>query len=102
MNFKLNIFTPTEIEKQVALNGKKLRLKFNLTRKTLSENSGVSFSSIKRYETTGKISFTNLLKIASALGCLDDFSSLFNDIKIATIAGLEKEENSKKRKRGRI
>jgi transcriptional regulator with XRE-family HTH domain len=102
MSFKLNLYTPREIEVQIAARLKCLRLKHNLTRVTLSKNSGVSFGSIKRFETTGKISFTNLLKLASALGSLDDFSSVFEDNNIITLANLERVEKGKKRKRGRL
>ncbi len=102
MDFKLNINTPQEVESQIAVKLKKLRLKNNFTRETLSKNSGVSFSSVKRFETTGKISFTNLLKIASALGSLNDFSSIFEDNNVVSIADLEKSQLVKNRKRGRV
>ena len=102
MDLKLEINTPCEIEKQISIKAKKLRLKNNLTRKSLSSYSGVSLASIKRFETTGKIAFTNLVKIASALGRLDDFLLIFDDIEVASIADLESLEKSKSRKRGRI
>ena len=102
MNLKLNIYTIGEVERKVAEKGKRLRLEYELTRKTLSERSGVSLASIKRFETTGKVSFSSLLKIANALGNLDDFLKLFNHDTITTLVELEKLENKKKRKRGRL
>ncbi len=69
---------------------------------TLAEMSGVSASSIKRFETTGQISFTSLLQIANALGVLDDFSSLFKIETPMTLAELEKLENTPIPLRGRI
>ena len=40
--------------------------------------SGVSLGSIKRFERTGDISFKSLIKIATALGRLDDIKKLFD------------------------
>ncbi|MCL2248589.1 MAG: hypothetical protein FWC13_04905 [Oscillospiraceae bacterium] len=45
--------------------------------KRLSEMSGVSYGSIKRFEASGEISLTALLKIALVLDCADDFENLF-------------------------
>lgn len=39
--------------------------------------SGVSFGSIKRFETTGEISLLSLTKIAIALGCEDEIDGIF-------------------------
>ncbi len=49
-----------------------------LTQKVLSERSGVSYGSIRRFESTGKISLTSLLKISNAIGLLEEFNTLFN------------------------
>ncbi len=44
----------------------------------LSKRSGVSLGSVKRFESTGEISLTSLLKIAIALECEGDFNELFS------------------------
>ena len=44
----------------------------------LSRRSGVSLGSVKRFESTGEISLTSLLKIAIALECEGDFKELFS------------------------
>lgn len=51
----------------------------------LSELSGVSFASIRRFEKSGKISLASLLKIANALDYLEDFDLLFKNEKIINL-----------------
>lgn len=54
------------------------RKSLNFSQIELSKRSGVSFGSIKRFESTGEVSLTSLLKIAVALDCEDDFNKLFS------------------------
>lgn len=49
----------------------------NITQEQLSVKSDVSFGSVKRFERTGEISLSSLIKIAFALGMESDFDSLF-------------------------
>ena len=67
---------PSDILKSTAQNVAGLRKEMNLTQKDLEYKSGVSYGSIKRFERSGKISFESLLKIAEALGRLDEFETL--------------------------
>lgn len=55
---------------------KQRRKTLSCTQKQLAERSGVSFGSIKRFETTGKISLESFLKLALILECLDDFDGV--------------------------
>ncbi|MCC8101327.1 MAG: helix-turn-helix transcriptional regulator [Clostridiales bacterium] len=48
-----------------------------ITQVQLAKYSDVSLGSIKRFERTGEISLSSLIKIAFALGCQDDFNALF-------------------------
>lgn len=41
--------------------------------------SGVSYASIRRFETTGEISLSSLINIAIALDCTDEFDMLFQN-----------------------
>lgn len=102
MDSNVNIYMPSELKLKIAKRAKTLRLQKKLKRTTLSEMSGVSASSIKRFETTGQVSFTSLLQIANSLGVLDDFSSLFRTEKPITLSELEKLENTSILSRGRI
>ena len=54
-----------------------LRKELKITQRELSTRSGVSYGSIRRFESTGDISLNSLLNIAVALGCLEDFEKLF-------------------------
>lgn len=53
------------------------RKALKLSQEELARRSGVSFGSIKRFENTGEISLTSLLKIAMVLESEEDFNSLF-------------------------
>ena len=48
-----------------------------MTQAELASRSGMSLSSYKRFEQTGEIALSSLVKIAFALGCEDDFDQLF-------------------------
>ena len=74
----INIQTPKSIMEKVKDNFRQKRLSLNLTQEGLSNKSGVSLGSIKRFETIGQISLENLLKIAFILNCLDDFKNIAN------------------------
>ena len=67
---------PSDILKSTAKNVAELRKEKDWTQVILEEKSGVSYGSIKRFERSGKISFESLLKIAEALGRLDEFETL--------------------------
>jgi transcriptional regulator with XRE-family HTH domain len=54
-----------------------LRKKNGISQFELSKRSGVSFGSIKRFETTGQISLESLLKLAYFFNRLDDFTPVF-------------------------
>jgi transcriptional regulator with XRE-family HTH domain len=102
MNNKLNIYLPSEVKVKIAEGAKQLRLQKGLKRTTLTERSGVPTPTIKRFETTGDISLSSLLKIANALGSLDDFLKLFPRIEPMTLKEVEQRENKSVPKRGTI
>lgn len=56
---------------------KKRRKEAKFSQTALSKRSGVSFASIRRFEETGEISLSSLMKIADTLSCLEDFNALF-------------------------
>ena len=75
----ISISTPKSIMQNLKDNFKQKRLSLNLTQEGLSNKSGVSFGSIKRFESSGEISFESLLKVALVLNCLDDFKNIANE-----------------------
>jgi len=68
--------TPSDVMNELKTNFKNRRKELKITQKELANRSGVSFGSIKRFETSGHISLESLLKVALVLECLDEFSSL--------------------------
>ncbi len=81
MRYDISDFVDVLTEQQVVtslMERFKLRRKeAGLTQKELSKRSGVSYGSLRRFESTGEISLTSLLKLSNALGCLKDFNGLF-------------------------
>jgi transcriptional regulator with XRE-family HTH domain len=95
------MMTPSEMQKIVASRARDLRLELNLSQHTLSEKSGVSYGSLKKFEQTGQISLESLLKLAIILGCMDDFKALFAPKRAEEALSLDDLLENGKRKRGR-
>lgn len=77
--------TPEEINLAVAVNVKKLRKRLGISQQKLSEMSGVSYASIKRFETTGNINFLSLTKIAISLDAVNEIKALFTNVPYKSI-----------------
>ncbi len=93
----INIDTPSSVITTLKSKYQRLRLTLNLTQTGLSVRSGVSLGSIKRFESTGKISLESLLKLSLVLECLDDFNKIAN-IKERQISSLSQIINFKEPK----
>ena len=72
--------TPGEIQKLVAERIRMIRKRRKISQEKLSELSGVSLGSVKRFEQSGEVSFLSLIKIATALGLNDELEHLFEDV----------------------
>ena len=58
----------------------KKRLKeLKMTRKDMAEKSGVSYGSLRRFEASGEISLSSLLKVCRVMGCIEDFDNIFKN-----------------------
>ncbi len=77
--------SPTDISQELVKRVKARRKELKLSQAALSTRADVSLGSIKRFERTGEISFSSLLKIGFALGCEEDFNSLFAKKKYQSI-----------------
>ncbi len=101
----INMITPQEMLQKIVKNAKATRLALNLSQKTLSEKSGVSYGVLKKFEQTGQISLGSLLKLGLALGAIDDFYDLFVPSKLQenalSLDELIQDSQNNKRKRGR-
>ncbi|MDR1144959.1 MAG: helix-turn-helix transcriptional regulator [Verrucomicrobiales bacterium] len=79
----------------IAARVRDLRLKANLTQKTLSVNSGVALATLKHFERTGQISLKHLIMLATALDRQDDLLGIFKEKLPASL-----DELKRKRARG--
>lgn len=70
--------SPNEINMEIAARLRERRKERKLSQVQLSERADVSLGSLKRFERTGEISLSSLIKLAFALGCEDDFDRLFS------------------------
>ena len=68
--------TVQEVQAGIAGRFKSRRLALNLTQSELAARSGVTFSSLKRFERKGLIALDSLLNLALVLNRLDDFDKL--------------------------
>ncbi len=73
----VKIKTPYELSQEIAKKSKDKRLSLNLSQQTLSVRSGVSYGTLKKFESSGQISLKSLLKIALVLDELENFEHLF-------------------------
>ena len=101
-NMITSLLTPNEMQRQLALRFKTLRLTVGYKRKTLALRSGVSEGSLKRFEDLGEISLKNLLRLAHALGHLQEFTALFQLPEARSLAELKAGAEKPTPKRGRL
>jgi transcriptional regulator with XRE-family HTH domain len=53
------------------------RKELKLSQQNLAKRSGVSYGSIRRFESSGEVSLTSLLRMSQAMGLIDEFDPLF-------------------------
>ena len=94
-----DLHTPREIQLILSQRVKRLRLINEWTQAELAERAGITLASLKRFESTGKISLERLSLIALALGRLNELMQLFEEPEIMTLSDIKK--LTKKRQRGK-
>ena len=72
--------TAEELDKNLALRVRKIRKRRKISQQKLADLSGVSYGSIKRFETSGQISLLALTKIAMALDMADELRKIFSPV----------------------
>lgn len=73
----VNVLTEEKVTKDLVDRVKERRKELKISQKELSTRTLVSYGSIRRFENSGQISLTSLIRIANALNCLSDFNLLF-------------------------
>ena len=72
--------TPEELDQKLAQRVRKIRKRRSITQEKLASKSGVSYGSIKSFESTGQISLLSLTKIAIALDLADELRNIFTQV----------------------
>ena len=72
--------TAEELDQKLAGRIRNIRKRRSISQQKLADMSGVSYGSIKRFETTGQISLVSLTKIAMALGIADELRTIFSQV----------------------
>ena len=72
--------TAEELDQKLAKRVRNIRKRRAISQEKLAAMSGVSYGSIKRFETTGQISLISLTKIAMALGIADELRTIFSQV----------------------
>lgn len=72
--------TAEELDQNLAKRVRRIRKRRSISQEKLAHMSGVSYGSIKRFESTGQISLLSLTKIAMALDMADELRSIFTQV----------------------
>ena len=64
---------------------RRIRKRRKISQERLSEMSGVSYGSVKRFESTGNISLLSLTKIAIALDLAEEIRNMFTEVPYLSI-----------------
>ena len=85
--------TAEELDMKLAQRVRNIRRRRKISQEELSRMSGVSYGSVKRFETTGKISLLSLTKLAMALDMADELRELFTQVPYRNIQEVINERN---------
>ena len=72
--------TAEELDQKLAQRVRNIRKRRSVSQEKLAVMSGVSYGSIKRFESSGQISLISLTKIAMALDMADELRNLFTQV----------------------
>ena len=72
--------TAVDLDQTLAKRVVNITTRRSISQEKLSSMSGVSYGSIKRFETTGQISLISLTKIAMSLDIADELRNIFTHV----------------------
>lgn len=103
MKYSFDIFdkNPERLAKILAENARKRRLDKGLSRRSLSERTGIPEPTLERFETKGKISLEAFLKLVVEFDWFDEMSTILGKSKFSTGEELEAINKNQRRQRGR-
>ena len=94
LDILLGYSVPTDITKLTAHRLRNIRKRKKISQEELSKKSGVSLSSLKRFEHTGDISYLSLVKLAFALDVENDLKNLFEKVPYNSIEEIINEQKN--------
>ncbi|ADE54300.1 helix-turn-helix domain-containing protein [Coraliomargarita akajimensis] len=97
----MKLYTPKEIALQLANRVRAARTGKGMTQQEISERTGVSYSSYRRFERSGEISLVSLLKVAQVLDLDSQFDSLFVSKGFRSLDEIERSQQRSSRTRAR-
>lgn len=92
-DFSFTQTTPGEITNGIAKRVRSVRKRRKISQRKLSEKSGVSLGSVKRFEQSGEISLTSLAKIAIALELENELKEMFAEVPFLSIEEISHAKN---------
>ena len=93
------IESPRGYCQQLAARSRARRLALNLGQRELAERAGLSFGTVRRFESGAPISLENFIRILEVLGAADDLRKVLEEGPGLTIERLERLEKGRERKR---
>lgn len=95
--------SPLKTQKKLAENTRLRRLQMELTQEGLADRSGVSLSTLRKFEQKGVISLESFLKLQMVLGSLEDIlkATLVKETVFSSIEEVLKAGSKTTRKRGK-
>lgn len=103
MEYSFDIFdkNPERLATILAENCRRCRLDRGLSRRSLSEMTGIPEPTLERFETKGKISLEAFLKLVVEFGWFDEMSAIMSKSKFSTGEELETINKNRRRQKGR-
>lgn len=103
MGYSFDIFnkTPERLAMVLADNCRKRRLDKGMSRRSLSDATGIPEPTLERFETKGKISLEAFLKLVVEFDWFDEMSSIMGKSKFTTGEELETINKNQGRQKGR-
>ncbi|OHX66714.1 helix-turn-helix domain-containing protein [Flammeovirga pacifica] len=68
--------TPNSVLQEISNKIRAIRKTYKYSQEELAKRSGVSLGSLKRFESTGKISLESLLRLMHVFGRLEEFDNI--------------------------
>ena len=103
MEYSFDIFNknPERLSMILAQNCRKRRLDKGMSRRALSESTGIPEPTLERFETKGKISLDSFLKLVVEFGWYDEMVAIMGSSKYTTGKELETINKNRNRQKGR-